>query len=63
MCLVAAQFHKDTVSPHRNNNNNLEPSTDLYESSGSHGGEYKEDCLLGCCAVQFGPDDGGRKHL
>jgi hypothetical protein len=21
------------------------------EISGSHGGEYKEDCLLGCCAV------------
>jgi hypothetical protein len=21
------------------------------EISGSHGGEYKDDCLLGCCAV------------
>jgi hypothetical protein len=23
----------------------------LGEISGSHGGEYEDDCLLGCCAV------------
>jgi hypothetical protein len=46
------------------------------EISGSHGGEYEEGCLLGCCAVYSGrsfrhfrdframsPDDGGSKHL
>jgi hypothetical protein len=21
------------------------------ETSGSHGGEYEDDCLLGCCSV------------
>jgi hypothetical protein len=24
---------------------------ELGEISGSHGGEYEDDCLLGCCAV------------
>jgi hypothetical protein len=24
------------------------------ETSSSHGGEYEDDCLLGCCAVQSG---------
>jgi hypothetical protein len=24
----------------------------LIETSGSHGGEYKNECLFGCCAVQ-----------
>jgi hypothetical protein len=23
----------------------------------------EDDCLLGCCAMQSGPDDGGSKHL
>jgi hypothetical protein len=23
----------------------------LDDISGSHGGEYEDDCLLGCCAV------------
>jgi hypothetical protein len=29
------------------------PSNKIYscEISGSHGGEYEDDCLLGCCAV------------
>jgi hypothetical protein len=26
------------------------------EISGSHGGEYEDDCLLGCCAVKSGRD-------
>jgi hypothetical protein len=25
--------------------------TNLGEISGSHGGEYEYDCLLGCCVV------------
>jgi hypothetical protein len=25
----------------------------VVEISGSHGGEYEDDCLLGCCAVQY----------
>jgi hypothetical protein len=33
------------------------------EISGSHGGEYEDGCLLGCCAVQSFPDDEGSKHL
>jgi hypothetical protein len=24
------------------------------EISGSHGGEYEDDCLLGCCTLQSG---------
>jgi hypothetical protein len=24
------------------------------EISGSHGGEYEDDCLLGCCVVESG---------
>jgi hypothetical protein len=28
------------------------------EISGSHGGEYEDYCLLGCCS-----DDGGRKYV
>jgi hypothetical protein len=26
----------------------------IVEISGSHGGEYEDDCLLGCCAVLSG---------
>jgi hypothetical protein len=26
-------------------------SLDIDEISGSYGGEYEDDCLLGCCAV------------
>jgi hypothetical protein len=26
----------------------------LSDISGSHGGEYEDDCLLGCCAVWSG---------
>jgi hypothetical protein len=41
------------------------------EVSGSHGGEYEDDCLLSCCAVYSSrslptfhrPDDGSSKHL
>jgi hypothetical protein len=33
----------------------------LGKISGSHGGEYEDGCLLGCCRIR--PDDGGRKHL
>jgi hypothetical protein len=32
---------------------------DQCEISGSHGGKYKDVCLLGCCDVS----DGGNKHL
>jgi hypothetical protein len=31
--------------------------------SGSHGGEYDDDCLLGYCALTHRPDDGDSKHL
>jgi hypothetical protein len=48
----------------------------ISEISGSHGSEYEDDYLLGCCAVYSGRrlptfqrcllprlDDGGSKHL
>jgi hypothetical protein len=31
--------------------------------SESHGGEYEDDCRLGCCALQVRPDDGGSMFL
>jgi hypothetical protein len=37
---------KDQAGGRDQDNNNM-----LGEISGSHGSEYDDDCLLGCCAV------------